>query len=637
MRNQSINYGAFASIALAAVTFTTAAASAGIDRAQQAAIDRLLDSNRTLAVMNDLEGNLSRIYGGRASNGSSPLDSAERFLENHAAALGVRAGSLSTHDEHLSIPHVQPLVFDEQRGTYRFTLISYAQTSNGLPVLDSRLGILVRNQEGFPAVLVSSSLKPSAEDLAQPRARFVQDPVWLAEAIAELDGFTSVEQTRAAIYVDTSTGGAVQVVETIFSRGDPNLPGYERFTMVLDAETGAEIARRSEVHHYNEPGTDLRSGTVTGYATPDGSAALCSPAVELAIPYAGVESDGVGVLFTDINGEFSFSEPLAEGAVVTSTLRGVYFQVSSAVSTDSQPSFAASTSTPISLLHNPGITDEYSTAEVNAYLALNEIRDRVLRVNPAYPRLANERDFQVTVNSGTSCNAFYSGNSIRFTRSSNCENFATRSVAFHEYGHHLVQVGGAVQEDYGEGVGDTVSLILTRDPILGRGVFGDCGSGIRDADEVVMQPCSDEIHQCGLVLVGSVWQTRLNMLALSADDPTDTLLSLMVDSIPLHTGSRISRQIVIDWLTLDDDNADLSDGTPHYSSITPGFGSRKLRAPQSICPWDYDRDGFLTETDLRNFVDSFLSASPRADFNKDGWHDMGDIGLFVSGYLAGCG
>jgi hypothetical protein len=54
---------------------------------------------------------------------------------------------------------------------------------------------------------------------------------------------------------------------------------------------------------------------------------------------------------------------------------------------------------------------------------------------------------------------------------------------------------------------------------------------------------------------------------------------LTVNSILLHSGTAIDAAIAIDFLTLDDDDADISNGTPHYAAIAAGFGAHNIDAP----------------------------------------------------------
>jgi hypothetical protein len=100
-------------------------------------------------------------------------------------------------------------------------------------------------------------------------------------------------------------------------------------------------------------------------------------------------------------------------------------------------------------------------------------------------------------------------------------NTAWSSVVYHEYGHHVVQAGGSGQGQYGEGMGDVMSTIILDDNRLGLGFFGSCSSWLRDADNSSQYPCSGEIHSCGQLISGAVWDTRNALVAPSDPLPAD--------------------------------------------------------------------------------------------------------------------
>ncbi|MFG0306528.1 MAG: GC-type dockerin domain-anchored protein [Phycisphaerales bacterium JB040] len=58
--------------------------------------------------------------------------------------------------------------------------------------------------------------------------------------------------------------------------------------------------------------------------------------------------------------------------------------------------------------------------------------------------------------------------------------------------------------------------------------------------------------------------------------------------------------------------------------------------PGPTCDADVNNDGVLDNGDIGAFVTLFLAADPVADFNDDGILDNGDIGAFVAAFLAGC-
>jgi len=66
-------------------------------------------------------------------------------------------------------------------------------------------------------------------------------------------------------------------------------------------------------------------------------------------------------------------------------------------------------------------------------------------------------------------------------------------------------------------------------------------------------------------------------------EPTDYLTilsSIAVNAVLMHSGSSITSSITVDYLTLDDDNGNILDGTPHYAEINGGFSDHGLPGPE---------------------------------------------------------
>ncbi|MFG0305301.1 MAG: alpha/beta hydrolase-fold protein [Phycisphaerales bacterium JB040] len=71
----------------------------------------------------------------------------------------------------------------------------------------------------------------------------------------------------------------------------------------------------------------------------------------------------------------------------------------------------------------------------------------------------------------------------------------------------------------------------------------------------------------------------------------------------------------------------------YWSIRLPGM-LRFLLAPP--CAVDLNGDGVQDNGDIGAFVTLFLASDPAADFNADGVLDNGDIGAFVAAFIAGC-
>ncbi|MBU0639856.1 MAG: hypothetical protein KKB50_13390 [Planctomycetes bacterium] len=140
-------------------------------------------------------------------------------------------------------------------------------------------------------------------------------------------------------------------------------------------------------------------------------------------------------------------------------------------------------------------------------------------------------------------------------------------------------MGGSGQDQYGEGMADSVDVVINDDPGLGYGFYGDCNTPLRNADNNYQYPCTGGAHDCAQLLSGCIWSTRNELIITEPADYLQILQSLTVNSIPMHTGSVITPQITIDFLTLDDDDANIDNGTPHYFEIDTGFGAHNMPAP----------------------------------------------------------
>jgi hypothetical protein len=252
---------------------------------------------------------------------------------------------------------------------------------------------------------------------------------------------------------------------------------------------------------------------------------------------------------------------------------------------------SAPASTPASLLFNALNTDPLVRAQVNLYVQANIVRDFTLSFNPAYPTLMNQ-NFPARANRTDGfCppNAWYDPSevSINFCQAgASNPNTAFSSVIHHEYGHHLVAAGGSGQGAYGEGMGDVMSLLLADDPRLGIGFSNNCSSGIRNANNTCQyqttgcSSCGSEAHACGQLISGCVWSTRDELIITDPVNYLDILSNLAINSILMHNGSTINPTITVDYLTLDDNDADIFNGTPHYAQIAAGFGEHNMDAPE---------------------------------------------------------
>ena len=219
------------------------------------------------------------------------------------------------------------------------------------------------------------------------------------------------------------------------------------------------------------------------------------------------------------------------------------------------------------------------------------MRDFVLFYNPLFPVINSENGFPVNVNLGSSCNAYYDYESINFyNEAGGCSNTAFSVIVHHEYGHHLVSCAGSGQNEYGEGMGDVMGVLITGDNQLARGFYtNDCNNGIRNADNSCQyqasgcSSCGSAIHSCGQLISGVVW----DLVELMPGD-FDTAARIVIDSLPLHDGTSIDGAILLDYLVLDDDDGDISNGTPNSDEIYSAFNQHGITPGDIPIPPDND-------------------------------------------------
>jgi hypothetical protein len=409
--------------------------------------------------------------------------------------------------------------------------------------------------------------KATAEFNLQPEFGPAQYVIW-----AGIDRIKAAP--RLAVLVTGEAGGP----------SDPD--NHQVLEFVIDAKTG-------EILHQETKICNAVAGRVTGNATAGYGADACANEVITGIPHARVVT-GTTVAYTDADGNYSIAAGAA-GATYTTTLVGRWFTTTNNSGATLSLSTTANDGTNWSPVFNSANTVEAERAQVNAYIMANRSRDMVVAASPNFPTVSTQgSSFQVNCNLANTCNAYYTGDTINFyLAGGGCNNTAFGDVVGHEYGHNCVAKGGSGQGAYGEGMGDIFGFLLSDSPATGVG-FQNCSVGIRTAQNTCQfsasgcstgttaygATCGSAIHSCGQLISGCVWDLR-NRLAVTYPSTYRALVArLAVNSIPLHGAiSTIANDITIDFLTLDDDDANISNGTPNYTAINDSFTVHGLPGP----------------------------------------------------------
>ncbi|UCD75070.1 MAG: hypothetical protein JSV91_14950 [Phycisphaerales bacterium] len=525
----------------------------------------------------ETDGRITQVFGRAFSHGTSPEQSARTFLDEYASMFGVPPQELVP--EGPGGLHQLPIMYNAETDSYKFTGLYYTQQRDGVPVFRSRLTLLVRNEAEYPLVLASANLHDLGDFDPSTGPRLLNAGRGVANALKFAPTLIEFTQPELVIWAGVDGWPAGQPVLAHAFSGDSVQPVAngepDKFLFVTDAASGAILYQEDMILH-----TDVE-GNVSGRATEGAKADICADEVPTPMKWARVSIGGT-VAYTDENGDFVIPNAGSDPVDVTSVLRGQWFRVyNQATGGDATITlFDVVPPGPADFMHNDPNTEEYVRAQVNGYYHANVVRDFVIKYNPAYPGL-QQSEFPVNVNLNDTCNAYYDYSSINFFRAGGgCVNSAFSTVVHHEYGHHLVAMAGSGQGQYGEGMSDTMGVMIMDDPYLAWGFYSDCNDWMRSADNTMQYPCDGAIHYCGQLLSGCVWDLRNELIILYPETFIDVLAPLAVNAILLHNGDMITPQITIDFLTLDDDDANIYNGTPHYVQIDTAFSAHNMDAPE---------------------------------------------------------
>lgn len=546
--------------------------------ARMQAMSQFQSANTSSHFATHQDGRIGRVYGRAFSHGDTAAESVNTFITQHSSIWGVNAAELVPASMSDDGANTLPVSYQPSTDTYKFTATYYSQVRNGLPVYNSRLVLLTRNEDANPLVLATSQLFDLSSFNPDPVvARAAGNRAALLDIAHKLHkGDIQIWSTERMIYAGDEANPHAPVVADVTIL---DIDGYEKIKLITDAASGEVLFNESIIAHVDA------TGNVSALASDGPAADICEAEIATPMPYLNVSLQGGGSAITDANGNYTVPNAGSGNVTLSAGLDGQWFDVNNFLGSELAESVNADPSNPINILFNALNNSEQSRAQVNAYIEANRIRDMVLEANPNYPGVAGFANMDIFVNRNDGfCpgNAWYdpSLQTINFCSSGGgSPNTGWSSVIHHEYGHHLVNRGGSGQGQYGEGTGDVMSVIILDNPDLGIGFFGNCNTALRTANNSLTYPCATDGHACAPLYSGVVWATR-NLLAVTEPAQYQQLLmNWAVNSILVHSGSLITPQMTIDYLTLDDDDSDIGNGTPHYFEIDGGFGSKNMPAP----------------------------------------------------------
>ncbi|MEM7164394.1 MAG: hypothetical protein AAF581_02965 [Planctomycetota bacterium] len=537
--------------------------------ANNAALQRLQEAYPGVRVLR-LEDRMA-IYGKPMTRAATPDAAAAAWLANHSQTFGVPGLDLRLRRSYDLLGNGLVVYHYEQWiGT---TAVEYGAAR-----------IAVRPGPDAAAVVYAAATLAEIHDEALAPIRISSDQA--SAIVAKHRFFGNLEEystpqlsiIKSSPVLD-SEGAPLPRRTWRLTGSDSSLTQPRAFTFHIDAETGALLEARSEIHNLDV------SGTVSGLASPgDRPDTAANPPV--SVPLASAEvAIGATTAISDAAGAFTVPFGGTGAVNVDGVLRGPWVEVLTQQGTPVTTTLLATPPGPANLLLND-TPSEFTTAQVNAFVHVNQAHDFFAQRAPTFTDI--DIPLPCTVNVPGSCNASFSSLSISlsfFAAGGGCENSSFSDIVQHEYGHFVVNRIGLAQGAFGEGFGDTLSLIFADDAQLAED-FGGPGTVGRDiTGDNVQYPCpSTAIHFCGELLAGCWWDLRVALGAsLGSAAGRDLAQQLFADWSQLTLGgsgfNSAHPMTAIEYMMVDDDDGNIDNGTPHRDDICLAFSNHSIDCP----------------------------------------------------------
>lgn len=442
--------------------------------------------------------------------------------------------------------------------------VGFRQLHDGIPVVGGQLSLIFA---GDKLIHVGSQALP-----------WVTRPHAVGALLSTADAGARARDWIAADYPGASLrviAGAEHVILPLLAAGQYQYREVLRvevrsdapaghWAVYVDAHTGELVAREQLLRSVGELRFDVPTRHPLG-ARED------AVAPELGI----VESGNPKV--TDLLGQFELSN---NPSVVATSVAGPL------VAVDNSGGPEATTN----LVVTEGQTavwslagDQLGDAQLSAFVHASRGKAYVRAIDPGFAWLDEVLPVRVNVNG--SCNAFADEQGIHFFRESNqCANMGrVADVVYHELGHRvhmesLIPGVGAFDGALSEGVSDYLASTMVDDSGMGRGFYKN-EQPLREinpnnSEYVWPEDISNDTHMTGLIIAGALWDLRTGLIAAMgpeagvahADHIYYQATRRAVDIPSMYAQAVIA----------DDDNDDLSDGSPHICLINEVFAAHGL-------------------------------------------------------------
>jgi len=463
---------------------------------------------------------------------------------------------------------------------------SYTLAYNGIPVRERVAHVNLGALSGKPMIVRSTlpvcepSVSTASIDANTVRANALKAGETFATEIAE-------EPTLVYVH-DASKNDLTLAYEVLVKEESP----AHLWRMTYDANTGAMLEKKEMLHYCSmDLGTESTLSTpaqplasLTGKVTSQVYKTSPNDSLEpVPVALAHVYVNGKTVS-TDMDGNFTVTGVTAPYTVSTDFTNDIF----SVVRKDGTNSKLTSTTSDGSV-NLDWITSNSNDAERNAYYAVGNVLNYVKKLDPSLTAL--NKKFKVNVNLDQTCNAYYNpqDKSLNFfAAGSGCINTGLiPDVVYHEFGHRVnherYQVGhgmNMIDGSLNEGFADVISALMRDESTIGKGFFGN-KTTLRNIDNTKQWPedLSPDIHVTGLIVAGAIWDMHKTLGKELTEKLFMKMEYLAPDGIGITTTESMHSaflNVLVAMITVDDDDNNLSNGTPHLKEILAAFRNHNI-------------------------------------------------------------
>ena len=458
--------------------------------------------------------------------------------------------------------------------TSKFTNVVFDQTFNGMKVLFSKASVKLVNGK---VVQFAFGVHPNIQlennlEIGEQQAR-------LAAQQGITSNVESIQSTSELFILPVPAPSSFEYHKvysvTVSTRNTQNVP--QKYLTYIDALTGKILMRKNLVSHAE--GGPKKSGAEELVVD-----VQVNGDVYMTNPYGTITTEGLNNIYVTVSGT-DYTMGLSGGATIgvnagsnaNVRLEGPWSTVNTnGVTPQKNVTLQAG-------LNTVDMSTVANNKELSAYKSVNRIHDHCKFWMPNFTGMDFQLPTNIDLTSGD-CNAFYDGSSINFYAIGNGCNATSllADVVFHEYGHGINDNYYQSQNSFfmngaiGEGYADYWGISLIDNPVVGIGFYTDNQDGIRRYDterKVYPQDLVGEVHADGEIIMGAWYDTHL----LMGGDWNTTMplfveayAGLQAEAADGNEGEAFT-DILLDVLLVDDNDGDITNGTPNGNAIVQGF------------------------------------------------------------------